>query len=340
MRLSIQPAVTQAVSSGSLVSVTLGERGAVHVIEPRRPVEPVDWISHNKAWINSLLQETGAVLFRGFPILHGSQFERIVQSFSDGRELMIEDQNRHNQFVSDDEDVWFHNDYCDRPFWPSHLFFWCELTTAAGGQTPFVDCAKLARLLPSRLTERFQAEGWILRRRFDHGMGVDASGYFKTQAPGTIRGCLTALGAFDERWSGDRLDGFSVRFRPAFHHPTSGLLVWANNILFSNVEMIDPSIRECLIRDYGADKLPVNTYWGDGSAIEADDIAAMRCVYSQSRVCMTWQQGDVLLLDNIRTAHGRRPILGPQKVNVGMCGFNASLNTYDSLARSHHEIQS
>ena len=49
----------------------------------------------------------------------------------------------------------------------------------------------------------------------------------------------------------------------------------------------------------------------------------IRAVLDQQTVMFPWSSGDVLLLDNMLTAHSRRPYAGRRKVVVGMaepCG--------------------
>ncbi|WP_030785464.1 TauD/TfdA family dioxygenase [Streptomyces sp. NRRL S-920] len=326
MKLQIGKATTTRVSTENLVRRTSTHEGRLHVITATGASDLAEWIAHNKAEVETLHAQTGALLFRGFSVPTEAEFAPVVKAFSGGTPYMIEDQNSHNQFVTDGEDVWFHNDYCDRAKWPRYLIFWCELTNASGGETPFVDTTRVYQQLPARIRDRFEAEGWILQRRFHPGIGVDAKGYFKTDDTGEILRQLALLDAFDVRWDGDVLTGFSVRFAPSFEHPALGIKVWGNNITFSNIAMVEQTIREQLLSDYATDELPVNTFWGDGTPISARDMATLRDIYLANEVSFEWQEGDVLLIDNIRCVHGRRPILAPQRVNVGVCEFYDRVN--------------
>lgn len=35
-------------------------------------------------------------------------------------------------------------------------------------------------------------------------------------------------------------------------------------------------------------------------------------------VLFKWQRGDILVLDNVLTAHGRRPFVGPREILLAM----------------------
>jgi alpha-ketoglutarate-dependent taurine dioxygenase len=47
-------------------------------------------------------------------------------------------------------------------------------------------------------------------------------------------------------------------------------------------------------------------------------VALLNDVYEAHTVREPWQDGDLMLVDNIRTAHGRDAYAGPREVYVGM----------------------
>ena len=64
--------------------------------------------------------------------------------------------------------------------------------------------------------------------------------------------------------------------------------------------------------------LSLLTVLENGSAIETDVVAQLREAYLQEMISFPWQRGDLLLLDNILTAHARTPFAGPRKILVAM----------------------
>jgi hypothetical protein len=71
---------------------------------------------------------------------------------------------------------------------------------------------------------------------------------------------------------------------------------------------------KALIEIFGAERLPRQTYYGDGEEFAVDDLAAIRVAFQGASLTFPWQAGDVLLLDNMQFAHGRRPFKGTRKV--------------------------
>jgi hypothetical protein len=98
----------------------------------------------------------------------------------------------------------------------------------------------------------------------------------------------------------------------------TGQRCWFNQIAFLNERTIDPEIREYLVDVYGEDGLPFNTCFGNGDPIGDDVVQLLNQTYEASTVREPWQAGDLLLVDNVRTAHSREPYEGPREVLVAM----------------------
>ncbi len=77
-------------------------------------------------------------------------------------------------------------------------------------------------------------------------------------------------------------------------------------------------MRESLLAMFREEDLPRNCYYGDGSPIENSVMQEVLEVYRHSAVNFPWQEGDILMLDNMLTAHGRNPFAGPRKIVVAM----------------------
>ena len=69
---------------------------------------------------------------------------------------------------------------------------------------------------------------------------------------------------------------------------------------------------------YGQDGLPFNTRYGNGDPIGEDVVQLLNETYDAHTAREAWQAGDLLLVDNIRTAHSREAFEGPREVLVGL----------------------
>ncbi|HEV8305050.1 MAG TPA: TauD/TfdA family dioxygenase, partial [Gemmatimonadales bacterium] len=101
-------------------------------------------------------------------------------------------------------------------------------------------------------------------------------------------------------------------------HPLTAQRCWFNQIAFLNEWTLAAEVREYLVDTYGQDGLPFNTRFGNGDPIGADVVQAINEAYEANTVREGWQAGDLLVVDNVRTAHGREPFEGPREIVVAM----------------------
>jgi hypothetical protein len=69
---------------------------------------------------------------------------------------------------------------------------------------------------------------------------------------------------------------------------------------------------------FGADNLPRNAFFGDGSPIPAEYVQRVNAAFDKGACGVSWRPGDVFIVDNMRHAHGRRPFKGARKLHVAM----------------------
>src|SRR5439155_9445136 len=186
-----------------------------------------------------------------------------------------------------------------------------------GGATGVADATDVLDALPAELVERFERDGWLLTRNYNDEIGASFADAFGTQDRGAIENYCRA-NAIEFEWQPD--GGLRTRQRRSavVHHPRSGQRCWFNQIAFLNEWTIDPEVREYLVDMYGEDGLPFNTRFGNGDAIGADVVQLINEVYEANTARERWQAGDLMLVDNVRTAHGRERFEGPREVLVAM----------------------
>lgn len=168
------------------------------------------------------------------------------------------------------------------------------------------------------MRERFAEKGWMYVRNYGDGFGLDWQTAFQTDDRAAVEEhCRRNRIAVEWR------DGGRLRTRavlPAtIEHPRTGEVVWFNHATFFHVSTLEAALRDGLLAGFEDDSgLPTNTYYGDGSPIEPETLAALREAYRRETVNFPWQRGDILMLDNILAAHGRAPYEGERRILVGM----------------------
>jgi hypothetical protein len=171
--------------------------------------------------------------------------------------------------------------------------------------------------LPAELVERFEREGWLLIRNYNEDIGASFADAFGTDDARAIESYCRAHAIKFEWQEGGALRTWQRR-SAIVRHPLTGQRCWFNQIAFLNEWTLAPEVHEYLVDVYGEDGLPFNTRFGNGDPIGADVVQAINAAYEANTVREPWQAGDLLLVDNVRTAHGREPFAGPREVVVAM----------------------
>jgi alpha-ketoglutarate-dependent taurine dioxygenase len=164
---------------------------------------------------------------------------------------------------------------------------------------------------------KFRDRGVLYVRNYGEGLGLSWPEVFQTRDPAEVEAYCREMEIEVEWREGQRLR--TRQWRPAIRqHPKSGEPIWFNHALFFHVSSLDPSVRDPMLAVLRDEDLPFNTYYGDGSTIEPEVLETLRAAYDAETVSFDWEQGDVLLLDNMLSAHGREPFSGPRKIVVAM----------------------
>ena len=200
---------------------------------------------------------------------------------------------------------------------PSLMLFACLRAAARGGATPVADSPAVLDALPADLVERFEQAGWLLIRNYNEDIGASLAEAFGTDDRGAVESYCRAH-AIDFEWRPDGALRTRQRRSAVVHHPLTGRRCWFNQIAFLNEWTLDPELREYLVDVYGEDGLPFNTRFGNGDPIGADIVQTINETYEAHTVCERWEAGDLMLVDNIRTAHARESFEGPREVVVAM----------------------
>jgi hypothetical protein len=180
-----------------------------------------------------------------------------------------------------------------------------------------VDAREVFRRLRPPLRDRFVERGVLYLRNYGEGLGLGWREVFQTEDRAEVEArCRAAEMRFE--WSAEgHLRTWCVR--PAvLRHPRTGEMSWFNQAQHWHVACLDAETRESLGRLYAEADFPRQCYYGDGSPIEPAVMDEICSVYREHEVAFPWEPGDVVLLDNVLTAHGRRPFEGERQILVAM----------------------
>lgn len=309
---------------------TIAER--VLVIEPAvENVNVVNWAANQRTFLEAELFKYGAVLLRGFNVGSVQSFEEVAAAIS--QDLFGEYGDLPREDVGGkvygstpypaDKPILFHNESSHLPRWPMKIFFHCVQAAIQGGETPIVDCRQIYQRLPAAIRDRFESRKLMYVRNYIEGLDVSWQSFFKTSERAVVEESCRQGGMTCEWLPGNTLRTRQI-CQAVARHTKTGEAVFFNQLQLHHVSRLELEVRETLLSMYGPEELPRNVYYGDGTPIEDSLVEEICQLYWASSVAFPWHAGDVLMLDNMLTAHGRNPYVGARRIVVAMAQMHAA----------------
>jgi alpha-ketoglutarate-dependent taurine dioxygenase len=302
-------------------------------ITPGTPeLNPIEWIASNRELIQTTLLRYGAILFRDFSVNAAEEFEQFIRAISGGLLTYMERSSPRTHISGNiytstdhppDQSIFLHSENSYQRAWPLKLFFYCVTPATTGGETPIADTRKILQGIRPEVREQFLRKKVRYTRNFGSDLGLSWQTVFQTDDRAVVEKYCEAAGIEYEWRDHNRLRTRHVR-DAVTTHPITKEPVWFNHAIFFHPHSLDPVVREALLLITYEDDLPYNSSYGDGSAIEQSALDHILSVYDQETVTFPWRAGDILMLDNMLVAHGRKPYTGPRKILVGMSELSDS----------------
>ena len=293
-------------------------------VEP--PGDVPGWAVGHRDELRAAVREHGSLVVRGLGLREPDQVAQVFGAIADT--LMVEreafaprssyaDAVYSSTTWPANQQMCMHHELSYRTEVPGLMLFACLRAPASGGATAVADSAAVLDALPTELVDRFEREGWLLTRTYGEDIGASLSEAFGTDDRDAIdRYCREH--DIECEWRPDGELRTRQRRPAVLRHPASGRRCWFNQVAFLNEWTLDPEVREFLVDMYGADALPFNTRFGGGDPVTADVVELLNQAAEAYTVREPWQAGDLMLVDNLRTAHSREPYQGDREVLVAM----------------------
>jgi alpha-ketoglutarate-dependent taurine dioxygenase len=299
------------------------------VVPPILTVDPPGdaptWAAENRDELRAVVAEHGSARVRGLELGEpdvAAVFQRLANGLMAEREAFAARRTYSGGVYSSsawpaNQPMCMHHELSYTLEVPGLMLFACVSEPTDGGATALADSAAVLDALPAELVERFERDGWLLARSYNGEIGASLAEAFGTEDRRAVESYCRA-NAIEFEWQPD--GGLRTRQRRSavVRHPVTGERCWFNQVAFLNEWTMAPEVREYLVDVYGADGLPFNTRFGNGDPIGEDVVQLLNEVYDANTRREPWQAGDLLLVDNVRTAHSREAFEGPREVLVAM----------------------
>lgn len=304
------------------------------VVEPENEVESnlealLSFCACDGDLIDQHLHRHGALLFRGFSLGDPTQFQAVAESLINGLKPYVGGDSprkrvaRHvytsTEFPAHLQ-IDLHNELSYTNAWPNRVVFFCLRPATRGGETPIADGREIYARIAPRIRDQFAEKGvqYIqnLRNQSVPGPGKSWQDTFETDDASTV----------DERCRASNMAWFwtdyglstTIVCPGVLQHPETGEWVWFNQADQWHAGMRSVKHTPDACHDDSSNDPPCHARYGDGSEIAVEDLQSVRRAYDACEVLFQWRRGDLLLLDNVLTAHGRKPYAGDRKILVSM----------------------
>lgn len=315
------------------------------VIEPDTPNMSLDsllsLIQKDRATFRQNLLKYGGLLFRGFPVKGPEDFIAIMDALSLGQYLDYIGGNsprtkvKGKVYTSTEAPpaikIHLHNELSCSHHYPRHICFYCEVPPQAGGETFIGNARTVLQDADQSLLTRFKEKGLKYISRYYHKSFImDLVNKFQRGHKTWIEAFETDKKAEVEKKCEQNNIGFQwhkrdwleiSRLRPAvLEHPESHEPVW-----FNQVHLFDYNPRYIgwwryigMRLFYRKHTLVDEIRYADDTKIARKDIYKIHDLLDKHAIYFPWEKGDVLILDNILTMHGRAPFKGARRILTAM----------------------
>ncbi|MBW0433665.1 TauD/TfdA family dioxygenase [Leptospira yasudae] len=315
----------------------------------------IQWIKSNKRALTEDLKQYGAILFRGFDVASPQDFEDVILNVDSNLKnnyLGTSPRNQVTKYAFTATElppaypIMQHAEmsFLDSP--PRKLFFYCGRAPGRFGETPITDLRKVLQEVPQSIRDKFETNKIRYSRVYDGPSNKSRFQFWKTKRwdemfQTTDRAEVEKISKkqnFNVEWYGEdnlRLVNTTLAIRK---HPEFKSLAWHNH---SQVFHIDAArkeywrifARQKTIRGFFVgialeiltflkkittkkEYLDTHCSYGNGQGISSSELKQIQDAFWNNISLFSWQNGDVLVIDNYSVSHGRHPFSGPREIFV------------------------
>jgi alpha-ketoglutarate-dependent taurine dioxygenase len=292
------------------------------IVRPAGNRDLCDLIHAHWMELQARLLEHGALLFRGFDVRCVEDFSRFIDAtglqridylYRSTPRAAVADRIFNATEYPPGEEIALHNENSYQRDWPLKIAFSCLICAASGGSTPIGDMRRITATIGPEIFERFAVRGVRYVRHYHPHIDLSWQVAFQAETSADVtRFCREH--DIDHEW----LETQTLRTVQVAHgtaiHPETGEHLYFNQAHLFHVSSLHPAAAQSLLALFGSDRLPRHATYGTAEEIALEDLEAVRNAFRKHAISFPWQSGDVLLLDNMQIAHGRRPYSGERKV--------------------------
>jgi alpha-ketoglutarate-dependent taurine dioxygenase len=315
------------------------------VIEPEgsqpKKEDFLAYLSENSDDLKQSIQRHGGLLFRGFPIANAADFSQVIKHLKTGNFIDYIGGDSPRKKIIDgvytsteappSVKISLHNELSFVRDYPAHIYFFCETAPKERGETIIGDARSILKAIDPAVRERFSRKGLLYTSHYHyksqfmqvvnrfHKSWIDV---FETESKAEVER-LCHANDFQFEWHRNDWLKMQQRCPAVISHKQTNEDVW-----FNQAHLFDFNPKFLGWLNYLGTKVlysRANTKlhevaYGDGSPIDQKDLYHIMDVLDAQTLRFPWREGDVLVLDNVLSMHGRATFKGKRRILTAMTG--------------------
>ena len=299
-------------------------------------------LSSNCDYFKQNLLRYGGILFRGFPLENADDFAACIRHLGTGKSLdYIGGDSPRNKiqegiYTSTEAPpsikIPLHNELSFVELHPKHIYFFCEIPSKLGGSTIIADSRKIYHAVSNEIKDKFikkrlryescyyfksRLMNFVNALQPSHKSWIQV---FETESKEEVeRKCREHK--FDYQWQKNGWLKIS-QVRPAtLVHPETGEEIWFNQAhLYDFNPKLLGAWRYIAAKVFYCQKHTKlhQVFFADLDPIPREDLYHIMDVLDEHTISFPWEKGDLLLLDNLLTMHGRGTFKGKRRILTSM----------------------
>ena len=325
----------------------------------------LDRVKENQTELREQLANHGALLFRKCGVKTTENFHQLLQClqieacdpnhyYGEVMRAATGDNVMEPTLVPPDLVIAPHN---ESAFWykqPEYISFFCQETNALGGQTPIIDCAKVAADFSPELRGKLLQSSAVNEYVFDdlHSNKTLVKGQkrntwqvaFQTSEREAVEAIAAQRNDVELLWRKGGALHVKIKSGVFANHPTTG------ELCFRAMRAFDFANVKYMLEEFAKDQMPYHKYLSSKSIIglsswltgnnliehqkyswkttiengpeltPAESACVTETLFKHATI-FRWHPEDVLVIDNVKAAHGRLNVDAKRVIHVFMSKY-------------------
>lgn len=297
------------------------------------------WFTANRNAIDALLTDSGALVLRGFAIPDTASFGALIDSYEApdfgytagaAPRGQLAPRVFETTVAPANVVLGLHQEMAYLPNYPKRVAFYCRVAAVTGGETHISNFRRVTTEIDREFFHEIEQRGVLYTRNFRDKSVVTGVAYldimhrswqdaFSTDDRDKVIADCKAMG-LEAKWLDDGSVSTYYRAPGIIHHPQTNERIWFNQIATLIINSDSVGDHYALYQHHYGDSrpYPYDSAFGDGGRFPQQSLKAALDLYEKYKVAFPWSYGDVLLLDNFITAHGRNRFTGLRDIQVAL----------------------